>query len=593
MKKRILAILLVSAILMSMLPGQVFATETGAEAPVQTEQHIQETVESTVIPNEETEKGIHRSTAGAHVHPEEGMEYAIPLSMDNIADYNQAYDSGGGVAHTALHSGYYYLTEDVITVETLRIPYGGEVHLCLCGFTLTSRVREGIVNFTLTNNSELHLYDCTGKGELLVYATNPGVGTESGYGRIYIYEGATINNLYKDSDYSATTSWKPNSGVILCGGTFRTIAGEHTGYDGYGSGARIENNANGSYADLRSGLLINEGRGYGVEIAVGTGDLYMSGDVVMTHGEGAADIVLGRNAVVKFRDGMPLTPPEGETYAVRTRVRVTPKNPVRFTNGWPYAQIDGWTPYISADRYAVMYGKDLLEDEAGVGDTELHMVIPRFFTNVVSGEGTATVSSEYGWLGDQVTFTATPAEGYVIDKMTLKYRYMGYAFTESLTPDANGQVTLTIPNAHLTVDVEFAEANTHRHYMAVDTVNGGEYADGGQADVVKFAVPLTQADVPLSGNMTLNPGTYVLMEDLILPKNCDLLINGDVDLCLYGHDLIMDGEGAIEYSAKGRLRICDCVKENGYGSGMIQGTGAGAVILPSHKGSLEMYNLLR
>ena len=112
----------------------------------------------------------------------------------------------------------------------------------------------------------------------------------------------------------------------------------------------------------------------------------------------------------------------------------------------------------------------------------------------------------------------------------------------------------------------------------------------GSEETVIFTKVLTSADmVPQYGKVTLTDGAYVLGEDISLANVAGLNIEGSVTLCLAGHDLDM-GANYIGFSGSNRsLRICDCAVED---KGEIRSNSGSGVVLIYGNHTLELYETL-
>ena len=163
----------------------------------------------------------------------------------------------------------------------------------------------------------------------------------------------------------------------------------------------------------------------------------------------------------------------------------------------------------------------------------------------------------------------------------------------------------------------------HRHYMAVDWEKGhpdpetpdvpGNHADGSPVgDRIVFDSILEQDDVPTNGSPLRigdldNTSTgftyaYVLKSNLVLKAGQVLQINGNVDICLAGNRIELNG-GSIQImtydSVPDSVRICDCrlfdVKDNTTGNSGIYGTNISSSLIgtvaPSPNCNTALYGI--
>lgn len=119
--------------------------------------------------------------------------------------------------------------------------------------------------------------------------------------------------------------------------------------------------------------------------------------------------------------------------------------------------------YINRDCLAVT------DSEGGAAKT-VRIGIPYTVNKGNETNGSFTVSAEKALAGDEITVTATPAEGYAAQKMT----YTDGSGTENTISNSNNAGTFTMPEADVTVNVTFvrkADPDTEAAEKVTELIN--------------------------------------------------------------------------------------------------------------------------
>ncbi len=485
-------------------------------------------------------------------------------------------------------TGFYYLTEE-LNIGEQRLTENREIHLCLNGIDLTAT---GIfeVGVTNTENSiKLYIYDCDGEGSDNAFRLER--FRISDKADVRLISGHVVSADDRDSPVSMRSVFS------LEGGSFTVCpeAGASGLYPAIADPSALDKEI--AKVFLTSGEIINVGAGAAVA-HLGIGELIMDGTVKLSrpdgdetiadialenpwkiYGTGHAEITIGQNFA-----------PQGEVYTVYvnlTNVSFEADGSYRITTGWGALGENkpGYIPFKSTQGYMVV-------EKDYNGQPELYLVIPKVQT-ATDGNGTLAMTSPEVAdvrIGSTITLKATPNEGYKFSGLTVTYKDAnGADITVPVTDNGNGTYSFAMPET----DIVYAHASfmePHKHYMAVNTAAG----DNGESVFVDFDIligSLNDMDVyPIEEELRelgqgeyeygLNTGSYVLTADI----KADMFINirGDVNLCLNGHKLDLDGN-AITFNTNGNLSICDCK-----GDGVITTTNYNSTIRYA-SGTLNLY----
>ncbi len=495
----------------------------------------------------------------AHIHvldDDEFILYDIALT-EELCNAN----IGSSAERVRLPKGNYLVVEKIDAGSILVFFQTGMSHLCLCGWDVTTQGNTLDPGIWVENDAHLRIDDCQ-----------------------------EICGSIKACYFQSPAYYQVRGSITLVNGRLIADTSQGNGWLGYGvavatvgefilEGGVVEAN---TYGHINDGDSI--GRFYGGKITsnryavdVDGGTVYLHGSPVLVTPD-APDcgdfFIEDKNKVIHI-DGPLLPNGETETYSILHVTDPTVGNPVLFTEGWEeYADLD-YIPFYSSEGYLV---RELLN--AATGKKELYLVCPEV-TCVVEPEatGTLTASPNFGKRGTTITLTATPAEEYKLKQITISYTVEGNEpVKQILTPNENGVVTFTMPLADVEAKAVFVDA-AHKHYMAVDTVVGGEHAA-----FVNFVTELTRdniADYVVDG--ALLAGDYVLMDDCSLADS--IQINSEVNFCLNGYTLNM-GSGKIDIAEGGSLHICDCSEDM---TGTITSTTTDSLMDVNEGGELYIY----
>ncbi len=233
-------------------------------------------------------------------------------------------------------SGHYYLTENVELASDIGFNGGGEIYLCLNGFSIT-----GNRKLTLSGGVKLYLCNCKREAETDgVYHISL---AEVGSGEFYFYSGTLVMN-------SASSSTVKVGKFVVDGGTF--IADPGTGNE---EANVYVNRPSESNIILKSGRVENKGAYSSAVCQSGAGYVTLDGDIELSGGSSLADIWLFPASSYK-----PLLitigenfDPKGQIYTVRLDgVTLALGQQQQMTSGWSNANLD-YIPFESTQGYVV------------------------------------------------------------------------------------------------------------------------------------------------------------------------------------------------------------------------------------------------
>ena len=428
--------------------------------------------------------------------------YDKALTQDNWDEY---YYSNGEFSY--LNGGNYVLIEDIHVEHFIQSKENPTVNICLCGNDMTIDN-----NASVRTENYVSIVDCTeDKDEI-------GTLTAS-----YLYGGPC--DLYMENikvNLVGPGFGSYNIGVTLGGkavmkDVYLTCSGADYGF--------VTGDASPDVRLIGGSYTFNDG--YAIDL-----DDYesfvMGGELVIT-GKDDLDFVIYDNAYISFDQEYPLAPPAGETYTVLSEVAITTDNPVRITSGWADSGLTE-IPFVSYDGYVV---EELFCEATGM--KELYLTMPTVTTQVeTEGTGDLVADPTATPGGTTVTLTATPAEGYMVEKVVLTYVLNGEEVTETLAMPG-GVNTFTMPAAHVTATATFRPLHIHEDGMVFDIVFTEEL----------FAY--------YNGNIPA--GNYVVMDSLTMGE---LRFNkgGEVNFCLCGQEVY----NAESIACGGtRANIYDCI----------------------------------
>ncbi len=384
MKKRILAMALTLAMLLSMLPAQVFATGPVINGGIHTEHHFEpvtdlpevqaptEVIDSQVQdPGEDSAQleptapvvtesddnkppkrgtdahAAHSITAGANVSGET-IDFGIELNSDNISDY--FYDDGS-VKMVKLSEGSYYLTSNITVSEDYPIYFSGHVDICLNGYDL--EIMEYFYPWYPMDGGTyepptIRICDCWTEA----------VGDSRGPG---VLSGA--------ADMIVNQGWTGNLGVFYfdgyCFGTLEFYGGALRSNSGKSDLPTLSATGSSSYVSLYGGEISNSS---GTAVYIDGSSFIMGGSPVV---EGkTSDITLANGSLIDLQTNIPLIHPTGDAYGVQI-TGDTAGEPIQITRGYETSGTEG-IPFASVDsQYEcfVMTCPDTGKNEIYIGTT--------------------------------------------------------------------------------------------------------------------------------------------------------------------------------------------------------------------------------
>ena len=593
MKRKILALLLSVAMVLSLFPGYAAASR-------------ERTVESLSVVEEDSGDHAH----GLHTGSEETVTFTRVLtSADMVPQYGKV----------SLTDGAYVLGEDISLADVAGLNIEGSVTLCLAGHDLD--MGANYIGFS-GSNSTLRICDCAveDKGE---------IRSTSGSGVVLIYGNHTLElyeTLLSGSSYAVNNQ---GGQVKVYGATLSAVNPADRGY----AYALL---ANGGTVTLEGSTLIGESETvYTLNV--------MNGCVVSM--KDSTVIAKGKNAyAVLLSDGVEAT---AEGCNLRSEGAVDGGTVFALNGGGNLTAED--TTFVAKGNGSSIFG---INTFSGSTVSLIDCTVTADSQNTGSTTAMGINNSGKSMTLKNTTVTSKGAEGRysfgtygsgalsvedctVISEGTGEFVYGIYAannvelqgeitvngttsdialgngkylvLTGELTGEDTYSVytyeapTATAPqmivegwDAFGTEVIPFYSVNTE---YSVDEMDGALYItsyhrhslrETGEETVI-FSTVLTAADlVSQYGKVTLKEGTYVLGEDLSMGNVGMLSVEGKVTLCLAGHDLDLGGNYIMFGGKVSTLQICDCAKEE---KGQILTTSSTGAVLVNGNHTLELYGV--
>ncbi len=554
-------------------------------------------------------------------HEDKGYTHADGTAVGDKAVFatalNQSYF--GQNQSKTLGKGYYYLEEDV-TLNKITVSGGGggftnsnAAYICLAGHTLT--LTGGMDNLY---DTQIIICDCSADKSGKIDVQNSQLVLENGGLTLYggtITGGGTYTVNVKNGRQVKIFGGKviSNNNTVIYTNHSNASLGQVHIYGGEvcanGTNGKAINSEKATSVWIEGGKITSDGTAVTMTssgtLTVKGGEIRSANDYAISHGGGAfklsgAPVLEGTSADIYLASGKVITVDgaiTGSDYKVLTDQKPinAPDKRVQITTGWAtYGEGVTDYPFTSKENYVVYKLSD---------DNELYLIIPKVVTDT-DGNGTLAMTDPTEAnvrVGSTITLEAKPNEGYKYGTVTVTYKDAeGKEITETLTPGADGKVTFTMPAAEV-VNAYATFKLIHKHYMAVDTVDGlpnptQEDPNHNDAEHVFFTTAISSnaellaldADQGNSG-IQLPAGNYVLTcEEEIYTDAKIVITEGTVNLCLNGKTLHLGTEydDYIRVESGATLNICDCSRvdpKGALGSGKISRVNAN----PTNEGEMD------